>query len=715
MATERLPPLRPARTLLLWLVLSCWLPAIAGIAVLFFHMYQDGRARLEKTTIETARALVQVVDGELMRAQAVAQALSTSDRLAQRDFAGFHRQASAVLHTTGIGVNLVLSDAAGARLLNTLHPYGEPDSSNTDLAHVQRVVASGKPVTSNIAIGPVSGAPALLIHVPVMSNGRVAYVLGIGIGLEQFSNILRQQRLPPGWITTITDHHGTLAARTQNERLLVGKTVPPRIVPHLKATSAAEGGIETPTLEGIPSRVSYSRSALSHWSVLIAIPLLSFEQDLMRTVFPFGLGIAILLGISAALAWVVGGRIARSVQALTAPAIALEAGMAPAPVSTVYLREADDVAQAMARTAHLLVQRTQALHQSYETLEKSEKYFRSIMSSVIDNIVVLDATGAIRYINHVAPGRSAADAIGANWITWLEPADQAAASRSLRHTLATGESSSLEMTAPGINRRVRAYQVNLSAIPSADSPQVVLIARDVTEITLAGAALLRSRTSLRRLVEHQEVIKEYERKRIARDVHDDLGQNLLVLRIDLSMMAARPGLDALSRQQLATTLKQIDITILAVKDIINDLRPPVLSLGLHAAIEWQSREFERRTGIDCEFTCDLEELTLDDQHATSLFRIVQESLANIARHAYASHSRICIECREDQLFMTIIDDGIGLSVDAKTKDNSFGLVGIEERIDAMGGKCAIANNPGRGVAVMLSIPYPKATIACNNV
>lgn len=714
MATERLP-LRPARTLLLWLVLSCWLPAIAGLAVLFFHMYQDGRARLEKTTIETARALVQVVDGELMRAQAIAQALSTSDRLARGDLAGFHRQASAVLQTTGIGVNIVLRDASGARILDTLRPYGEPYPSNINLAHVRRVFASGKPATSDVFIGPVSGMPTMAIYVPVLSNGRVAYVLGIGVGLERFSNILRQQRLPPGWITAIADQNGTAAARTQNERLFVGKTVPPRIVPSLKAKSASEGSIETPTLEGIPSLVSYSRSAFSQWSVLIAIPLLSFEQDLMRTVFPLGLGIAILFGVSAALAWVVGGRIARSVQALTAPAIALEAGLALAPVSTVYFREADDVAQAMARTAHLLVQRTQALHQSYETLEKSEKYFRSIMSSVIDNIVVLDATGAIRYINHVAPGRSAADAIGANWLTWLEPADQAAARRSLLHTLATGESSSLEMTALGINGRVSAYQVNLSAIPSAESPQVVLIARDITEITLAGAALLRSRTSLRRLVEHQEVIKEYERKRIARDVHDDLGQNLLVLRIDLSMMAARPGLDALSRQQVATTLKQIDVTIQAVKDIINDLRPPVLSLGLHAAIEWQSREFERRTGIACEFTCDLDELTLDDQHATSLFRIVQESLANIARHADASHSRICIECREDQLFMTIIDDGIGLSVNAKTKENSFGLVGIEERIDAMGGKCAIANNPGRGVAVMVSIPYPAAAIACNNV
>jgi signal transduction histidine kinase len=586
-AAPRSTPLRSARTLLVLLVLACWLPAVIGIAVLFFHMYQDGRAQLEKTTIATARALAQLVDAELMRAQAAALALSTSDSLTRRDFAEFHRHASTLLQTTSIGANVVLSDESGQQIVNTLRPYGERLPLRGNMAQVRRVFASGQPLVSDIFVGGVSGSPRMAVYVPVMSNGRVIYVLGIGIAPQQFNQILRNQRLPPDQITAILDSTGTIAGRTHEAGKFTGHKVPSEILQRMLATP--EAAVEAVSKEGIPVIVNYSRSPLSHWIVGIGITRQSLEAALMRTVYLLGLGIAMLFGVSVALAWFVGGRISRSVQALTAPAIALEAGKALA-VSRVYFREADEVAKAMARTAQRLVHRTQALRTSHEELKESE------------------------------------------------------------------------------------------------------------------AALTRSRTRLRRLAEHQEMIKEDECKRIARDIHDELGQNLMVLRIDMSIMAARSNLDAVSKQQVTAMLTQTDRTIRAVKAIMNDLRPSVLSLGLHAAVEWQAKEFEKRSGIACAFYYDNDEPLLGDTHATALFRIVQESLTNIVRHAMATHVEINLQSSGGQLCVTAADDGIGLFPGRKKNETSLGLVGIEERIDALGGTFSIANNSGRGMTIMVSIP-----------
>lgn len=223
----------------------------------------------------------------------------------------------------------------------------------------------------------------------------------------------------------------------------------------------------------------------------------------------------------------------------------------------------------------------------------------------------------------------------------------------------------------------------------------------------AQKALSDSQSAFRKLASHLVSVREDERKRIARDIHDDLGQNLMVLRIDVSRMAAHPSSMALTEERLAALLGQIDTTIKAVRAIINDLRPGVLDLGLHAALEWQAAEFELRTGIACELQIDHDEFALDDQCATALFRIVQEALSNIVRHAKASLVQIDVRRTGDRLFIRIADDGIGLAAEHPKKPNTFGLVGIEERIDALGGICSIANQPGKGMAIRLSVPISE--------
>lgn len=240
--------------------------------------------------------------------------------------------------------------------------------------------------------------------------------------------------------------------------------------------------------------------------------------------------------------------------------------------------------------------------------------------------------------------------------------------------------------------------------------RAIKMAKGMTrELRESQTKLQQSHQNLRRLAAHADQIKEGERKRIAREIHDDLGQNLLALRIEADMLATRtrdrhPRLHARAR----ATLSQIDATIKSVRQIINDLRPNVLDLGLSAAVEWQIAEFRRRTGIACELIDEPKEVALNDHAATAFFRILQESLSNIVRHAHATAVRVQLSSNGRQLTMTVTDNGIGLGARERGKVGSFGLVGIEERISILGGSCSISSADGEGTTVCVSVPLQES-------
>jgi signal transduction histidine kinase len=237
--------------------------------------------------------------------------------------------------------------------------------------------------------------------------------------------------------------------------------------------------------------------------------------------------------------------------------------------------------------------------------------------------------------------------------------------------------------------------------------RAVKLARAMTrELRDSQARLQLSHHRLRRLAAHADHIKEEERKRIAREIHDDLGQNLLALRIEADILATRtekthPRLHARAR----ATLHQIDNTIRSVRQIINDLRPNVLDLGLSAAVEWQIAQFRLRSGIKCEFIEDaVADHGVDDHCATAFFRVLQESLSNIHQHAAATIVRVELHQSHGMLRMTISDNGIGINAANRHKAGSFGLVGIEERISLLGGNCSINSLPHGGTTVSIAVP-----------
>ena len=241
---------------------------------------------------------------------------------------------------------------------------------------------------------------------------------------------------------------------------------------------------------------------------------------------------------------------------------------------------------------------------------------------------------------------------------------------------------------------------------SSSRQRAVKMAKEMTrELRNSQASLQQSHHKLRRLAAHADQIKEEERKRIAREIHDDLGQNLLVLRIDVDLLCTRtrhrhPRLHARARQMLG----QIDSSMKSVRHIINDLRPTVLDLGLNAAVEWQIAQFRARSGMVCELNDHDTEIRVDDHCATAFFRVLQESLSNILQHAQASLVRVELRQVDGMLSMTISDNGIGVGDASRNKAGSFGLVGIEERVSLLGGTCSISGSPNGGTAVAISVP-----------
>lgn len=241
---------------------------------------------------------------------------------------------------------------------------------------------------------------------------------------------------------------------------------------------------------------------------------------------------------------------------------------------------------------------------------------------------------------------------------------------------------------------------------SSSRRHAIALAQNMTkELRASEAKLQWSNENLRRLAAHANNIREDERKRIAREIHDDLGQNLLALRIEADMLSMRTsGRQPRLHARAQMTLHQIDATIRSVRQIINDLRPTVLDLGLNAAVDWQINEFRRRAGIECQLIEPHGEIKVSDQCATALFRILQESLSNISRHAKAT--RVKVELRVDGgwIAMTVSDNGVGLQQGARGKQSSFGLVGIEERMNILNGVFRLVSTPGGGTTVHISVP-----------
>ncbi len=255
---------------------------------------------------------------------------------------------------------------------------------------------------------------------------------------------------------------------------------------------------------------------------------------------------------------------------------------------------------------------------------------------------------------------------------------------------------------------VREVELVVAALPDHQRSFVQMVINDVTQRSQERKHLLRSRRILRELSASLVEAREEERRRIARELHDELGQRLTALKLE--MMACQrehPGLAVGERAQ--RMLDMLDDTVASTRRIAMELRPLMLDdLGLPEAIDWLLKEFSRRTGIEVDTRLDEGLQALAPQLATTIYRIVQEALTNITRHARARRAAISLVLDDHELLLTIQDNGVGFTQGTRARNpGSFGLLGIRERVLLLGGQLSVGNAPEGGARLVVRLPLAQ--------
>lgn len=231
---------------------------------------------------------------------------------------------------------------------------------------------------------------------------------------------------------------------------------------------------------------------------------------------------------------------------------------------------------------------------------------------------------------------------------------------------------------------------------------------NITETKVAEEKIIEANKQLRLLSEYLQNIREEERTHIAREIHDELGQQLTIMKMDVSWLDEKLGKTNESVGLRTKELKEmLDKTVMTVRKIASDLRPSLLDdMGLGAAIEWQLAEFEKRSGVKTKFVNMETEMVLSDNVKTGLFRIVQESLTNVSRYANAKKTTISLQQKEGNIVLVIKDNGAGFDKEKIASKKTFGILGMKERSEMLGGVYEINSIPGKGTTITVTVPYP---------
>jgi signal transduction histidine kinase len=251
---------------------------------------------------------------------------------------------------------------------------------------------------------------------------------------------------------------------------------------------------------------------------------------------------------------------------------------------------------------------------------------------------------------------------------------------------------------------VREVVIAVAGLPDHSDTAVQMVITDITERAREGQLLERSRRELRRLSASLVNAREAERRRIARELHDELGQWLTALKMELSTLLPIAAHDELA-QRVGSMVSIVDEMVSSVRRIASDLRPLMLDeLGLNAAVEWLVRESSRRMGIEIVLRLEDADPPVSEAATIALYRMVQEALTNIARHARASEVRVELRRQSGEVLLTVQDNGVGFSEKEISREGSHGLMGIRERAHMLGGQLQVGNMAGGGGRLEVRLP-----------
>jgi two-component system, NarL family, sensor histidine kinase UhpB len=347
-------------------------------------------------------------------------------------------------------------------------------------------------------------------------------------------------------------------------------------------------------------------------------------------------------------------------------------------------------------------------------LRESEERFRTLAEIAPVGIYRTNVKGGWVYVNEcwcALTGLTPDQALGDGWMAAVHPDDLAAVVDTKRRAIVENKLFKLEYRYQHAGGEV-VWVLSQSQAHYDDRGQTIGHIGSVTDITerkRAELELLESRQRLRELSSHVQSLKEKERAWIAREIHDDIGGSITGLKIDLAWLRERLMKEPALREKADAMDRLLDSVFAASTRIARTLRPSVLDYGIVAAIEWQLTEFKKRLEIECSLQCPSMDIELEQEHATAVFRIFQEVLTNISKHAQASKVEVNLFADEAEFSLEVRDNGKGLSLEALKKAGSFGVIGMKERAEHLGGWLDINSRLGEGVTIMLGIPRRPAS------
>lgn len=696
------------RARLLILIFITIFPALALLFYTAFQQKDNNEADIRAETLHIAKIAALHIEQLAQDSRQMLSIFADNPSVRNYDEAGCRKYVSELHKHLPVYWNMVALKPDGDYLCSA--QYTEKKVNVADRSWFQRTIRTRSFTFGDYIIGRILDRPTICAALPVMDqNGNVRAVVAAAFNLESFNKELSRIDIPKGSSITVIDREGTVIARYPNPEKWVGVNVSETLLVR-KIFRQKEGTAEVVGLEGKKRIFSFTPVNGSGEGLYVAFGISpDVAYATVRRTLKKGLFLMlIMVCLTIAAAWfgtdyIIMRRVNRLIKATNE----LAEGNLGARVEIAGDKdEIDRLAESFNNMAASLESDIAERKKALETMDRLRMQNEQILNSAGEGIFGIDTSGNCTFVNPATAimlGYTIEELVGKNGHNMFHhsrpdgsfyPEEECPIYAAYRDGLVYGEENEVYWRKDGTNFPVR--YISTPIIENGKIKGAVVSFRDITERK-------RAEEQLRNLYANLQSMREEERAAIAREIHDELGQILTAIKMDIAWMNKKYSDHEGVSQKTAATLDLIDKTIKTVKKICTELRPEILDhLGLGAAIQWQAAEFQGRTGIQCEVSLD-EDIEMEMNRTTALFRIFQEALTNIMRHANATKVTIDLSEKDGNVILEVTDNGKGISEEEMSKPSSFGLLGMRERVYPWKGSVNITGSPGKGTTVRVSI------------
>jgi signal transduction histidine kinase len=655
--------------LLAALVLTAGIPVLLLGGWMAYITADQERSYARKAATEALTQVAHRIEGEIAREMQIAETLASSAALDQGNLVDFYREATRIVAARPLWETAALTKPDQEQVLNVLRPLGTPLGPVTDTESFNAVLRTRKPALGGL--GPYQaaiGKQLVSLRVPVLRDGELRYILTIGLLPDQIGTILSQAGLPAGWAGTVVDAREKIVARTPDTKPADTRT--PAVQ---EAMARGANAARTQTGEGVDvETVHRALAGTDGWSVHVGVPVSELNAPVSRSLRLLFGGTAASVGLAIALGLVIAREIAQR-------------------------------------------RRLEALQSAAALLDSEKRGALAIDAAELGtwrwDMTANEFSGCRRFcaLLGLAGARSGETRWSADRIfALIEPPYRAALASFGAACIESGKSGSVEFPIQSDDRGE--YWLRAAGRAEGQPNRRHVIHGVLADIDILKRAEAERSHLLRRLASAQEE----EQRRISRELHDQIGQTVTGLSLGLKALEqglAKAGDDEAATEQVRW-LEQLAAQI--GRDIhrtASDLRPTAIDdLGIFRAIEAYVAEWQDRYGIRVDMQTFGRDHPLPGDVSAVLYRLVQEGLTNVLKHAHASKVSIVLEKKAEGLALVLEDDGIGFDPDnvdriaSAGRASGLGLSGMKERVALLGGTIAIESSSGKGSTIFVQIP-----------